>query len=186
LSTRFDSSELVEIPILTGFVSVVQILVVKVQIGIKRARRPKVVRTIGRIARTIVYIVQFQVVQRVDSPYQIALTVFAQRSSHLVQLVQVALLIEAQIILGRRVKRDRFGLSDEVIIAILVLFAASIGHSAYQLARGELEIGQTSRNDVVGSLRFAHTRIARGAHVQIERTVRFEKRFVEQIEVRIV
>ena len=132
LSTRFDSSELVEIPVLTGFVSIVhQSLVIKVQSGIKVARRPKVVRTIGRIARTVVYIVQLQVVQRVNSFYQIALAVFAQRTSHLIQLVQVALLIEAQIVLGRRVKRDRLGLPDEVIIAILVLFGASIGHSAY-------------------------------------------------------
>jgi len=184
LGARFDSSELVEVPILIAFVSIVQELVVKVQIGIELARRPEVVRAIGRIARTVVYFVQFQVVQRVNSSHQIALAVFAQRSSHLVQLVQVALLVEAQIVLGRRVERNGFGLSDEVIIAILVLFHATIGHSANQLARGELEIGQTSRNDVVCP--FAHTRIARCAHVQIERAVCFEQRLVEQVEVWIV
>jgi len=77
LGARFDSSELVEVPILIAFVSIVQELVVKVQIGIELACRPEVVRAIGRIARTVVYFVQFQVVQRVNSSHQIALAVFA-------------------------------------------------------------------------------------------------------------
>lgn len=75
LSTRFDSSEFV--PTLSGFIAIVQILVIKVQIGIEVARRPEVIRAIGRITRTIVYIVQFQVVQRVNSSHQIALAILA-------------------------------------------------------------------------------------------------------------